>query len=180
LSGLIIDEADTLPSSGSYRTRFGSLLRAYQLVGFKPDRDYRYVEINRRLRDLHPDIVAHTITGIEQAGGHVDRDPNTDLLTINTEFTVSIVIVRCQETDAGSLRWNIHFDTSLKPDITVAIRMDRPNRKLLDYYLLPGIDMTLPRLRLAESNGLSLDAYRFDTLSPLFEMAARVPIPEAA
>lgn len=180
LSGLIIDEADTLPSSGSYRTRFGSLLRAYQLVGFKPARDYRYVEINRRLRDLYPDIVAHTITGIEQAGGHVDRDPSTDLLTINTEFTASIVIVRCHETGAGSLRWNIRFDASLKPDVTVAIRMDRPNRKPLDYYLLPRVDMTLSRLRLAECNGLSLDAYRFDTLSPLFEMASQVPIPEAA
>ena len=42
LSGLVIDEADALPSSSAYRTRFGSLLRAYQLVGFKPDRDYRY------------------------------------------------------------------------------------------------------------------------------------------
>lgn len=180
LSGLIIDEAETLPSSGSYRTRFGSLLRAYQLVGFKPDRDYRYVEINRRLRDLHPEIVAHTITGIERAGGQVSRDPTTDLLTINSEFTASIVIVRCHETGAGSLRWNIRFDASLRPDITVAIRMERHNRKLLDYFLLPSIDMTLPRLRLAKSNGLSLDAYRFDTLSMLFDMAAQVPIPEVA
>ena len=180
LSGLIIDEAKALPSSGSYRTRFGSLLRAYQLVGFKPDRDYRYVEINRRLRDLHPDIVAHAISGIEDAGGDVERNPNTDLLTINKEFTASLVIVRCHETSAGSLRWNIRFDTSLRPDITIAVRMDRPNRTPLDYYLLPGISMTLPRLRLAENNGLSLDAYRFDTLSPLFEMATHVPIPEVA
>ena len=180
LSGLIIDEADALPSSGSYRSRFGSLLRAYQLVGFKPDRDYRYVEINRRLRDLHPDIVAQTIDGIAAAGGNVARDSNTDLLTINQEFTASLVIVRCHETGAGFLRWNIRFDTSLKPDITIAVRMDRPNRKPLDYYLLPGIDMTLPRLRLAKNNGLSLDAYRFDTLSPLFEMATQVPVPEVA
>ncbi len=180
LSGLIIDEADALPSSGSYSTRFGSLLRAYQLVGFKPDRDYRYVEINRRLRDLHPDIVAHAITGMEEAGGNVERDPNTDLLTINKEFTASLVIVRCHETSAGSLRWNIRFDTSLRPDITIAVRMNRPNLTPLDYYLLPCIDMTLPRLRLAENNGLSLDAYRFDTLSPLFEMATHVPIAEVA
>ena len=43
LSGLIIDEADATPSSGAYQSRFGSLLRAYQLVGFTPDRDYRYI-----------------------------------------------------------------------------------------------------------------------------------------
>jgi hypothetical protein len=180
LSGLVIDETEALPSSSAYRSRFGSLLRAYRLVGFNPDRDYRYIEINRRLRDLHPDIVAETIAGIEAAGGSVERHPRTDLLTINGEFTASLVIVRCNETSAGSLRWNIRFDTSLKPDITIAVRMDRPNRQPLDYYLLPSLDMTLPRICLAESNGLSLDAYRFDTLDHLFDMAVHVPVPEVA
>lgn len=180
LSGLVIDEADALPSSSAYRSRFGSLLRAYRLVGFKPDRDYRYIEINRRLRDLHPDIVAETIAGIEASGGSVERHAKTDLLTINGEFTASLVIVRCTETNAGSLRWNIRFDMSLKPDITIAVRMDRPNQRPLDYYLLPRMDMTLPRIRLAEHNGLSLDAYRFETLEPLFDMAVHVPVPEVA
>ena len=180
LSGLVIDEADALPSSSAYRSRFGSLLRAYRLVGFKPDRDYRYIEINRRLRELHPDIVAETIAGIEASGGSVERDAKTELLTINGEFTASLVIVRCSETNAGSLRWNIRFDMSLKPDITIAVRMDRPNQRPLDYYLLPRLDMTLPRIRLGEHNGLSLDAYRFETLDPLFDMAVHVPVPEVA
>ncbi|WP_298972703.1 recombinase family protein [uncultured Roseobacter sp.] len=52
LSGFVINEASGLPSSGAYRSRFGSLLRAYSLVGFKPDRDYRYIEINKRLRGV--------------------------------------------------------------------------------------------------------------------------------
>ncbi|MCE8523999.1 recombinase family protein [Ruegeria pomeroyi] len=180
LSGLVIDEAEALPSSSAYRSRFGSLLRAYRLVGFKPDRDYRYIEINRRLRELHPDIVGETIAGIEASGGSVERHPKTDLLTINGEFTASLVIVRCSETNAGSLRWNIRFDMSLKPDITIAVRMDRPNQRPLDYYLLPSLDMTLPRIRLAEHNGLSLDAYRFETLDRLFDMAVHVPVPEVA
>ena len=97
------------------------------------------------------------------------------MLTVINEFTASLVIVRCSETNAGSLRWNIRFDTSLKPDITIAVRMDRLNQKPLDYYLLPSLDMTLPRIRLAEHNGLSLDAYRFETLDPLFDMAVACP-----
>ncbi|MFT7593891.1 MAG: hypothetical protein ACI8R4_001207, partial [Paracoccaceae bacterium] len=47
LSGLIIDDQDNLPSSSAIRNRFGSLLRAYQMIGYEPERDYRYVEINR-------------------------------------------------------------------------------------------------------------------------------------
>ncbi|WP_073196946.1 recombinase family protein [Roseovarius marisflavi] len=180
LSGIVIDEAEAVPSSSAYRSRFGSLLRVYRLVGFKPDRDYRYIEINRRLRELHPDVVSETVAGIKASGGSVERHPRTDLLTINQEFTASLVIVRCSETDAGSLRWNIRFDMALKPDITIAVRMDRSNRRPLDYYLLPSLDMTLPRIRLAEHNGLSLDAYRFDALDPLFGMAVHVPVAEVA
>ena len=180
LSGIVIDETDHLPSSSAYQNRFGSLLRAYELVGFTPDRDFRYIEINRALRAIHPNVVADTIAGIQAAGGHVTQDPITDLLTVNGEFSASIAIVRCQETAAGSMRWNIRFDTGLSPDITIAVRMDRPNREAFDYYLLPRLDMSMPRLRLAEYNGISLDAYRFDTLEPLFGMAARARLPEAA
>jgi DNA invertase Pin-like site-specific DNA recombinase len=180
LSGIVIDEMDQLPSSSAYQSRFGSLLRAYQLVGFVPDRDYRYIEVNRTLRAMHPEVMADTIGGIERAGGQTVCDPDTDLLTVNEEFTASIVIVRCRETTAGSLRWHVRFDTGLIPDITIAVRMDRPNQKALDYYLLPRLDMTVERLRLAEHNGVSLDAYRFETLEPLFCMATRVNLLEVA
>jgi hypothetical protein len=180
LSGLIIDESEHLPSSSSYQSRYGSLLRAYQLVGFTPERDYRYIEINRALRELHPGVMAETVAQIEKIGGQVEKDPNTDLLTVNREFTASIVIARCLELATGSLRWNVRFDTCLLPDITVVLRMDRPNRVPLDYYILPRIDMTVPRLRLAEYNGLSLDAYRFETLDPLYGMGARVRLREVA
>jgi DNA invertase Pin-like site-specific DNA recombinase len=180
LSGLIIDEMGHLPSSSAYQSRFGSLVRAYQLVGFTPDRDYRYIEVNRALRRMHPRIVTSTIAGIEHVGSWVEQNPTTDLLTINGEFTASIVVVRCLTTPAGSLRWRIRFDAGLWPDITIAVRMDRLNRDPLDYYLLPRIDMTEPRLRLAEDNGVSLDAYRFETLESFFGLAARTNLMEVA
>jgi DNA invertase Pin-like site-specific DNA recombinase len=180
LSGIIIDEAEGCPSSGSYHSRFGSLLRAYALVGFVPDHDYRYLEINRGLRRLHPRVIAEAVAGIETAGGDVEQDPATDMFTVNHEFTACIVIVRCFHTSAGSLRWKVRLDTVLNPDLTVAIRMDAANERAQDYYLLPRLDMHAAVLRLCEHNGLSLDAYRFDTLEPLYAMAARVPIQEAA
>ena len=76
-------------------------------------------------------------------------------------------------TPAGSLRWQIRFDVGLWPDITVAVRMDAANRDALDYYLLASDRHDRPRLRLAEDNGVSLDAYRFETLDSLFGLAAR-------
>lgn len=180
LSGLIIDEADNAPSSSAFQNRFGSLIRAYQLVGFTPDRDYSYVEINRDLRMLHPEVMSGTIAGIEEAGGKVEQEPLTQMLTINGEFTASVVIVRCRETEAGSLRWHVRLDTGLAPDISIVVRMDPENKAPLDYYLLPHIDMSLRRIRLAEHNGMSLDSYRFDSLEALFCLAARTRLEEVA
>ena len=89
------------------------------------------------------------------------------------EFTASLVIVRCQCTEAGLLRWTIRLDTGLAPDISVAIRMDRANAAPLDYYPLPFCEMNTGLIRLAENNGLVLDAYRFETLDVFIAMTER-------
>jgi DNA invertase Pin-like site-specific DNA recombinase len=180
LSGILIDETETTPSSSAYQSRFGSLLRAYQLIGFSPDRDYEYIEINRSLRALYPDVLAEAVAGIERAGGTVARDPATDILTINSEFTVSIVIARCRQTPAGSSRWVVRFDAGIRPDITIVIRMDETHSVRRDYYILPMLDISMPRVRMGEYNGVSLDAYRFETLEPLFLLAERVKLMEVA
>src|SRR5258706_13087712 len=104
LSGLVIDERDDMPSSSLYRSRFGSLLRAYTLIGYLPDRDYRYVEINRALRQSYPKFLAEVTAGLQNAGGQVFCDPVSELLFINNEFTASLVIARSLETQNRSLR----------------------------------------------------------------------------
>jgi len=181
LSGLVIDEIDDMPSSSTFRHRFGSLVRAYQLVGYSPSRDYRYIETNRALRALHPDVVAQVLRDIEIAGGAVTRDAITDLLRINDEFSASVVIVRCHETPAGGLRWKVRLDTGLRPDITVAVRMDTDNATVRDYYLLPWLDLgTANQVRLAPENGILLDTYRFDTLEAFVDLTRRTAVRAAA
>ena len=102
------------------------------------------------------------------------------LVIINDEFSISLVIARCEETKAGSLRWTIRLETGLAPDITVAARMAPDNREIQDYYLLPSIDMNAAKLRLAEDNGLGLDIYRQDSLDRLYDLTRRVPLREFA
>lgn len=86
LSGIVIDECDGLPSSSAYSSRFGSLLRAYSLVGFTPDRDFRYVAINRELRKLHPQVLCKVFEGLHGSGSYVWHDVQTDRLVVNCEF----------------------------------------------------------------------------------------------
>ena len=180
LSGLLIDETDEMPSSSIYRQRFDSLIRAYQLIGYTPERDYQFIETNRQLRLMHPQVVADVVDRIRQIGGSVHCDSATDLLNVNGEFTASIVVARCRHTSSGSSRWLIRVDAGLNPDITVAIRMDADNRVAFDYYLLPRLDVTFEKLILAEDNPINLDAFRFPTLDFFYGMAQRVKLSEAA
>jgi hypothetical protein len=180
LSGLIINEAESCPSSSTYEKRFGSLLRAYALVGFHPDRDYQYLEINRRLREIHPHTVCETIEQIRACGGRVEIDPISQLLRVNDELIVSLVLSRCKTLGSGSLRWTIRFDTSLLPDISLIVRMAADNQSIQDYYIFPAIDLSALQLRLAEQNPSGIDIYRFDSLLPLFDMAQRLSIQEIA
>ena len=180
LSGLVIDETEGMPAASVYLYRFGSLIRAYGMVGFTPDRDYRFLEINRFLRRLHPEIVAQTETKIAELGGSVVRDPTTDLLQLNGEFSVSLVLARCQTHDSGRNRWKVRIDTSLAPDVTVAVRLDQTNQSPLDYYLLPRLDFGQRRVSLADQNAIEFESYRFDTLDYLYGMAERTRLRRAA
>lgn len=180
ICGILIDETESLPSTSAYRSRFGSLVSAYRLIGYDPGIDYSFIEINRRLREEHPKIVASVISKIENLGAVALMDEQTQLLHLNNELRVSIVLCRHCTTGAGASRWVIRLDEELKPDITVAVRMDATNEGVRDYYLLPAIDMTWENLRVAEENGVYLDAYRFETLDYFLGIAERIKLEEAA
>lgn len=176
LSGIVIDEAVGCPSSSAYTHRFGSLLRTYDLIGYSPNRDYRYIEINRKLRELHPEIVAQAIQAMRDAGAFVAKDVGSELLWVNDEFRVSLVLSRCRPTTAGSNRWVIRFDNALTPDITVAARMEFDARSIRDYYLLPAVDLRTNVVRLQDYNDFGFEAYRFDNLDVLCHLARRAPL----
>jgi hypothetical protein len=110
----------------------------------------------------------------------VARDAATDLLLINGEYTATVLLSRCRQTAAGSLRWLVRMDQRLAPDITILARMDAANGCPVDYYLLPIMDVAAPRLLLCECNDASLDTYQFDSLDYFVTLAARRAIEVAA
>jgi DNA invertase Pin-like site-specific DNA recombinase len=180
LSAGLIDAADNTPTSSSYRSRFGSLIRAYRLAGYQPDRDYEYIEINQKLREMYPDLIGDVMAQLGEAGASVTQDTDTDLLLINGEYSASMVLSRCRQTKSGSLRWMINIEQKVAPDITILVRMDAANERVTDYYLLPIMDIQTPQLLLCESNGVYLDTYQFDSLDYFTSLSQRRRIEVAA
>ncbi len=81
-------------------------------------------------------------------------------MKINSEYSASLILARCRETAAGNLRWHLRFDESLNPDIIIAARLKPGNEDIMDYYLMPRIDVLRERLNLKPHNGLMWDVYR--------------------
>jgi hypothetical protein len=117
---------------------------------------------------------------LAEHGAMVNRDEQTDLLTINKEYTASLVLAKCRTTAAGSHRWMVRFDSALKPDITIAARLTQGNDAVMDYYLLPSLAEIGVQLQLNEDNPLPLDVYRFDDLDFFTEVAERIRMEDAA
>ena len=180
LSGIIINEAAGMPSAAAYASRFQSLHRAYELIGYTPAKDYSYLAINQALRSLHGSHVTHITNELTGTGASVRRDPVNALLTVNDEFTVALNIARCRTIREEEYRWVIKFDTSLDPDITIGARMAPDNKSILDYYIFPSIDVLADHCRLAQTNGLVLDVYHACDLKPLINLARPTLLPEAA
>lgn len=180
ISGLLIDEEDDAPSSAAFRHRFGSLVRAYQLIGYTPEIDYSFLEINRALRERYTRVLSDVVVALRDIGAALLQDEDTGLLTLDGELVVSVVIARHRVTDAGFSRWLIRFDGALRPDITIAVRMAAGNAEIQDFYLLPAMDMNQNNIRFAEHNGVWLDAYRFDSLDFFYGMAKRCQVEDVA
>jgi len=180
LSGIMIDEAEDMPSSAAYAHRFGGLTQAYRLIGYEPSRDLSFIEDNRHIRKLHPEIVANVMAEIRSLNATVRQDVGNDLLVINEEVTASLVICRCTQSSTGQNRWKLRFDAGLQPDITVAVRLAANNRDILDYFLIPALDVENPDIRLKDNNHVALETYRFDNLDAFFLLTERAALEEVA
>jgi hypothetical protein len=145
-------------------------------VGYQYPRSTEFLEINRRLRQLHPEIVSRTEHTIAELGGHITRDLKTDLLTLNDYLVISLMLARCQIAANGHKRWRIRFD----PDITVAIRFDAANTQEMDYYLLPRLDLPEQEIRVNNKNSADFECFLFDDLKPMPRPCSRPHRPNSA
>jgi DNA invertase Pin-like site-specific DNA recombinase len=173
ITGTLIDDDDDMPSSAAYRHRFNSLAGAYARIGYTPPIDQGFIETNRWIRGTHPVLMGSVAESLREFGAAVEMEESGKVLRVNDEIRVSVSLCRHCSTGGGSSRWMIMLDESARPDITIAARLGFNNDNIRDYYLLPSIDVSTGKLRLAEANGSTLDGYRFDDLGHFFDLSRR-------
>jgi DNA invertase Pin-like site-specific DNA recombinase len=128
LSARVINASAITPSSSSYIRRFGSLERAYQLVGYvrtdtfvlrrKANRKITklYRSLYRRLRRLFPDIKA--------THERIDARPKT--LCFSTGLRVAIAICHPESTVGGDRRWRFESRYSQRSGLVTLMCFSKP------------------------------------------------------
>lgn len=175
ISGTIIDKAEDIPSSGVYIHRFGSLLKAYEKIGYTPLKNYAYLKINKHIREMHGMIFSEILDGISKNGTEIEYGCKKSKV-VNKEVKLDLIVSKCQRMPgSGVARWNISFPKFKVSDFTILVRLNSDNLTIKDYYIFSRFDVKAGwHLHFNEDNGIFWDMFRFEKIDWFFEYFGRI------
>lgn len=168
LSETIINSYDMIPSAGTYKKHFGGLVPAYRLIGYTPRRTDQYINLTGDVRARRQRLLDRLREYLQSAGFTAIQLSKRNVIAVQGRVTITIVVLRCIETDGGLPRWIYEFNPRFnRSDITVIARLNKANAREFDYFIVPRVLLGRRRLLLRERNDLELDACRCERLVAL-------------
>jgi len=172
LTAQIIDSSPELPCTMTYIHRFGTLRRAYELIGYNPD-SVRFYESRRAVRATARRIADELVRFIQHATVSAAFDLNSRLLTVLPGLSVSILIARCAHQTNGALRWQVKQKPNRNATLVLVARMKRGNTDVLDYCLIPRDRFPQDNITFRRTAKGSLDSYRYIKLEEVADVILR-------
>jgi DNA invertase Pin-like site-specific DNA recombinase len=163
--------ADGFFGTCAIRKRFGSLLRAYARVGYRPSRDLAFLSLDAAARRLRASTAEAVSKAIVENGGSIERRRGACRFLINGEIIASITVAQQRRSQRKNPRWYIK-QGGTDDDLTVAVLMDGSHERALAYYFFPAAVLG-NGLLLAPINPIQVDAFRSQDLTPLIRLCAR-------
>jgi DNA invertase Pin-like site-specific DNA recombinase len=141
LSLNLIKTSADVPSPSTYRHRFGSLRRAYELIGYGHPEQFGPIDLRRRTQALREELVARIAEIFPQEISVVRRGGRwRSRLRLRNGLTVSVLVARSIWAWKETVRWQIDPVRHERKFVTLLARLDNWNRFFLDYHVLPNID----------------------------------------
>ncbi len=174
LSARLINRTPGVPSSWVIQTRFGTLLRAYELAGLPPCRDFYYQDINRQLGSARARYIDDVCAALERAGHTVEMVDDDLTVRVDNTWGLSVKLSRAISKAPYGRRWRLAFHPPPTADLCLVFRMSLNGQKIVDYYLLPTTAMTERMVVLGDRNNVATDLFRADDLNQAIELIERV------
>ena len=138
LSLRLIKNAPAMPSPSTFRKRFGSLRRAYGLIGYGKPEQFGPIDLRARTMALREQLLREIaglfpkeVTVVSRGGRWRTR------LRIGNRFTVSVLVARAIRAWTNTVRWQIDPVQHERRLVTLLARLDADNRSFMDFYVLP-------------------------------------------
>lgn len=141
LSLRLIEQSVTIPSPSTYRHRFGSLRRAYELIGYGKPSQFGPIDLRRRTQALRDELIIQLAAmfpdkvSIARRGGRWRRR-----LRLKNGLMVSVLIARSVHVWKQTVRWQIDPVWHERRLVTLLARLDEANCSFLDFHIVPDID----------------------------------------
>lgn len=140
LSVDLVQRSD-LPSPSTYRKRFGSLRRAYELIGYGSAGTFTPCDLRRRIQAQREELILqlvglfpHDLTVVRRGARWRSR------LRLRNGRHISVVISRAIRTWKDSIRWQVDPVPHERGFVTLLVRLDIHNKSMQDFHVLPTID----------------------------------------
>jgi hypothetical protein len=174
LSLRLIQNSPDVPSPTTYRNRFGSLRRAYDLIGYgKPDQ-FGAIDLRRRTMALRDQLMAQIaatfprqLTIVRRGGRWRSR------LRFSNGLIVSVLVARSFRAWKETIRWQIDPVQREGKFITLLARLDTANCSILDLHIFPEINHSR-RLRISLNDAWLNRGKRLSDLSQLSKVVMEV------
>lgn len=141
LSLNLIKNSAGVPSPSTYRLRFGSLRRAYELIGYGHPEQFGPIDLRRRTQALRDELMAQIAAIFPEDVSIVRRGGRwRSRLRLKSGLMVSILIVRSVQVGKRSVRWQIDPVRRECRLLTLLARLDAENRSFLDFHIVPNMD----------------------------------------
>ncbi len=141
LSLRLVKESPNVPSPSTYRLRFGSLRKAYELIGYGRPEQFGPIDLRRRTQALREESVARIAALFPNEVSVVRRGGRwRSRLRLRNGLMVSVLVARSIKIWKETVRWQIDPVRHERKFVTLLARLDKENRSFLDYHILPNID----------------------------------------
>lgn len=135
LNSKVINDAESTPRTETYLKRFGSLLNAYELIGYRPEKKFANAPAKRETSVKRRIILSNLFAEMRRADMSVRFDFKAREYVLNDKFTAQIYMLRCVKTKFGNPHWVLRQRRRSSTDFVIGVRMDEA-KSIYDYTLL--------------------------------------------
>ena len=141
LSLQIIRDSPDVPSPSVLRSRFGSLRRAYELVGYGQQPKFDFIDLRRRIQSLREHLITAIAATFPNDVMIVRRGGRwRATLLLQPSLMVSVVVSRSVRVWNNSVRWIIEPRRHERRNLVLLALMDEVNCSFEALHLLPNVD----------------------------------------